>query len=87
MGKKIEKISRDFWKNKRVLITGHTGFKGSWMTRLLVMLGARVCGMSLNPNTKPSLFDILDLSKEVEHNIADIKKLNNQIHAGLDLFS
>ncbi len=77
MEKKIEKISRAFWNNKRVLITGHTGFKGSWMTRLLVMLGAKVCGMSLSPNTKPSLFDILDLSKEIEHNIADIKKFKN----------
>jgi nucleoside-diphosphate-sugar epimerase len=45
-----------FWKNKRVLLTGHTGFKGAWMTMLLCKLGARVSGISLSPE-QPSLFD------------------------------
>ncbi|MGN1080035.1 MAG: CDP-glucose 4,6-dehydratase, partial [Alphaproteobacteria bacterium] len=43
----------DFYKNKRVLITGHTGFKGSWLSLWLSHLGAKVCGYSLAPNTKP----------------------------------
>ena len=48
-----------FYKDKRVLVTGHTGFKGSWMTALLLMAGARVTGYALRPETKPSLFELL----------------------------
>ena len=45
------KINRKFWKNKRVFITGHTGFKGSWLSIFLTHLGAEVTGYSLKPNT------------------------------------
>ncbi|MCR5474564.1 MAG: CDP-glucose 4,6-dehydratase [Lachnospiraceae bacterium] len=48
-----------FYKDKKVLVTGHTGFKGSWMTALLLMAGARVTGYALRPETKPSLFELL----------------------------
>ena len=71
---------QNFWKNKKVLITGHTGFKGSWLTLWLQNLGAQICGISLEPNTNPSLFNSLELSKNIEHNICDIRdleKLNN----------
>jgi len=67
------KLDNNFWKNKRVFITGHTGFKGSWMTLWLNILGCKVCGFSLEPNTKPSLFNTLDLEKEIDHNISDIR--------------
>lgn len=48
-----------FYKNKRVLVTGHTGFKGSWMTAVLLMAGADVTGYALKPPTDPSLFELL----------------------------
>ena len=47
----------NFYKNKKVLITGHTGFKGSWLCRMLLDLGADVTGYSLEPPTDPSLFN------------------------------
>ena len=51
----------EFYRNKRVLITGNTGFKGSWMTYILLRAGAEVIGYSLYPPTKPALFDLLGL--------------------------
>ena len=55
----------NFYKNKKVLVTGHTGFKGSWMCMVLDMLGAKVCGYSLEPPTFPSLFECLGLDKSI----------------------
>ena len=69
----------DFEK-KKILITGHTGFKGSWLTLWLTKLGAKVIGYSLEPPTKPSLFEILNLKEKIVHIIGDIKdeeKLKN----------
>ena len=48
----------DFYKGKKVFITGHTGFKGSWLCKLLANAGADVTGYSLNPPTSPSLFEL-----------------------------
>jgi len=50
----------EVWNNKRVFLTGHTGFKGSWMLAILKQLGAEVMGYSLEPNTNPSLFQVLE---------------------------
>jgi len=61
-----------FWKNKRVLLTGHTGFKGSWMSLWLHQMGAEVFGYSLEPDTDPSLFEQLQLEKKIHHRIGDI---------------
>lgn len=66
-----------FWKNKKVLITGHTGFKGSWMIMLLKQLGAEVIGFSLSPPTEPSLFKLCDLSSQIKHTIADIRDISS----------
>ena len=63
-----------FWKDKRVLITGHTGFKGSWMTFWLNKLGAEVAGFSLDPEGSPSLFELLKLEGSCEHYIHDIRE-------------
>lgn len=52
----------DFYKGKRVLVTGHTGFKGTWLTRILIDAGAYVCGYSLNPPTDPNLFSLAGLA-------------------------
>lgn len=64
---------RDFYKNKKVFITGHTGFKGSWLTLWLTMMGAKVLGYALEPNTDPSLFNVLNLHKDIDHIIGDIR--------------
>ena len=54
-------MNKDFWKNKRVLITGHTGFKGSWLLIWLNMLGADLYGLSLSPLIGKSLFKVIDV--------------------------
>lgn len=61
------------YKDKTVFITGHTGFKGSWMCKVLTLLGANVIGYSLNPPTKPSLFEIAKIENEITSIIADIR--------------
>jgi CDP-glucose 4,6-dehydratase len=63
------------FKNKKVIITGHTGFKGSWLTFWLEKLGAKVIGIS-NKELKPSNFTALNLKKKINNNIADIKSLD-----------
>jgi len=65
-----------FFKNKRILITGHTGFKGSWLSQILLNWGAKVSGVALKPNTKPSLFQILRLEKKIRNNFCDIRDFN-----------
>lgn len=65
-----------FWKGKRVLLTGHTGFKGSWLSMWLTQLGASVYGFALEPDTEPALFKQLELSGIVDHQIADIRDLD-----------
>ena len=51
----------NFWKSRRVFLTGHTGFKGSWLALWLHSMGAEVCGYSLDPPTEPSLYRLLPL--------------------------
>lgn len=63
------------YKGKKVLITGHTGFKGSWLTTWLLELGAEVCGISNEVPTSPAMFDELNLEQYIEHHIADIRDL------------
>lgn len=62
-----------FYKGKKVFITGHTGFKGSWLCKMLIKAGAQVTGYSLEPNTTPSLFNLLELNKYVDSHIGDIR--------------
>jgi len=63
----------NFWQSKKVLVTGHTGFKGAWLCQWLLQLGAEVRGISLDPNTNPSLFEQLDLASHLDHQIGDIR--------------
>ena len=63
----------DFYKGKKVLVTGHTGFKGSWLTQMLLMAGAEVTGYSQNPPTDPSLFERAGLANDINHVVADIR--------------
>ena len=66
-------IFSNFFSGKRVLITGHSGFKGSWLTLWLNMLGAKIYGYALAPDDLPALFEILSLDRIVEHSITDIR--------------
>ncbi len=66
-----------FYKNKKVLLTGHTGFKGAWMCQLLTMLGADVTGYALEAPTKPSLFELCRLSEQVNSIVGDIRDLEH----------
>lgn len=72
-GKYGNKMNLDFFKGKSVFLTGHTGFKGSWMSQILLMAEANVTGYSLSPPTSPSLFNILNLSNRMNSLIADIR--------------
>jgi CDP-glucose 4,6-dehydratase len=64
---------KTFWKNRRVLVTGHTGFKGAWLSLWLRQLGAEVQGIALEPEVKPGLLEQFGLIDEIEHNIQDIR--------------
>ena len=57
----MQKTEMSFFRDKRILITGHTGFKGSWLSRILIDAGAKVTGVSLAPPTRPSIFSICRL--------------------------
>ncbi len=66
----------DIYRNRRVLITGHTGFKGSWLSEWLLELGAEVTGLALPPDTTPALFDELGLASRLQHRSGDIRDLH-----------
>lgn len=66
-----------FYKDKKVLITGHTGFKGSWMCQLLIMAGANVTGYALEAPTDPSLFDMCKLADSMNSVIGDVRDLKH----------
>lgn len=66
-----------FYNKKKVLITGHTGFKGAWMCQLLVMAGAEVTGYALKPPTEPALFDICYLSDQIDSIEGDVRDLSH----------
>lgn len=68
-------IDLKFYKNKKVLITGHTGFKGTWLSQILLTAGAKVTGYSLGPPTEPSLFNIISLDKKMNSIIGDIRDI------------
>ena len=71
-------LDLDFYKGKKVFVTGHTGFKGSWLCKILTMAGAEVTGYSLEPPTDPSLFDIAEIDRNmtsVTGDISDYEKL------------
>jgi CDP-glucose 4,6-dehydratase len=66
-------MGSDFWRNKRVLLTGHTGFKGGWLSICLERLGARVSGISLAPSTNPNLFNLANIESICDSHIQDIR--------------
>lgn len=62
-------VFNNIYSNKKVFITGHTGFKGCWLSLWLTLLGAKVCGYSLAPNTNPSMFKVLEIENKIEKSI------------------
>ena len=69
----MDKYFREIYGNRRVLITGHTGFKGSWLSLWLTELGANVIGYSLEPPTEPNLFESVNLKDKITHIIGDVR--------------
>ena len=73
---KVTQVDSIFWKNKKVFLTGHTGFKGSWLSLWLASMGAKVTGYALAPNTLPNLFEVLLINSLIQKShIADIRHL------------
>ena len=64
------------YKNKKVLITGHTGFKGSWLTTWLLNLGAEIIGISKDIPTIPAMFEVLELEEKIQHHLIDIRNFD-----------
>lgn len=65
---------KEFWKNRRVTVTGHTGFKGAWLTLWLQQLGAEIQGIALEPERSPGLLEQFGLQDQIQHNIQDIRE-------------
>lgn len=68
-------LDLSFYKDRKVFITGHTGFKGSWMCKVLEIAGAKVMGYSLSPPTNPNLFELANIEQNMESIIGDIRDL------------
>jgi len=80
----VAKMTLDFYKNKKVFLTGHTGFKGAWLCQILLKAGAEVTGYALEPPTTPSLFYKIALEKRMRSVIADIRNRDRLIQAVRD---
>lgn len=77
-------IDKTFWKNKKVLITGSTGFKESWLCLWLQSLGAKVTGFTRKPPTKPSLFELCEIDKLAHSILGDIRSKEDLQEAIID---
>ena len=80
------KVAPAFWENKKVFLTGHTGFKGGWLSIWLSQMGANVKGYALEPHTTPSLFDVANINSLVESDIGDIRDIN-KLQQSIKLFN
>ena len=77
---KMGNVITGFYKNRKVLVTGHTGFKGTWLCRMLLNMGAVVTGYSLEPPTQPNLFSMADIEHGMESVTGDIRDLKHLQH-------
>ncbi len=75
----------DFFKGKRVLLTGHSGFKGSWMSRLLILAGADLTGYSLTPPSDPALFHLLGLDRDMNSVTGDVRDYDGLLRVMRDV--
>ncbi len=69
----LAKPDAAFWRGKRVLLTGHTGFKGAWLALWLQRMGAQVTGLALAPATQPNLFDLAHVASGLTHHVVDVR--------------
>jgi len=69
----LQKTNPDFWRGKRVLMTGHTGFKGSWLSLWLQSMEVTLRGIALEPPTEPALFAVARVAEGMQHHIVDIR--------------
>lgn len=74
-------LNLEFYKNKKVFITGHTGFKGTWLSRILILAGAEVTGYSLEPPTNPSIFESTKTASQINSIIGDISDRQKLVNA------
>jgi CDP-glucose 4,6-dehydratase len=74
-------FDKAYWSGRRVYLTGHTGFKGAWLSLLLSDAGAIVHGFSLEPPTSPSLFEVANVSNVIEHEIGDVRDAKRLEHS------
>ena len=72
----LNTLHTNFWRNKKVLITGHNGFKGSWLSLFLMQLGAEIFGISLKNDDPNSLFNKLGIKKNINEKIIDIRDID-----------
>ena len=79
----MEYIKKAFGLRKKVLITGVTGFKGSWLALILLELGVKVYGLGLKPKTSPSLYNSLKLNKKIKYFNCDINSKKKTIKNNL----
>lgn len=73
----MKEIKKNFWKNKKILITGHTGFTGIWLTTLLSNYGAKITGISLDDNTQPAIYKTLKINKKVKNIYIDVANFSS----------
>ncbi len=73
----MARVVDSFWKNKKVFLTGHTGFKGSWLSLWLTKMGAQVTGYALPPSTDPSLFEVAKIAQNMNSIFGDVRDLEN----------
>lgn len=73
----VKMMKLSFYNRKKVFITGHTGFKGSWLCKILMIAGAEVTGYSLDPPTEPALYRIADIERGITSIIGDIRDINS----------
>jgi CDP-glucose 4,6-dehydratase len=81
LGGLMGNVNPEFWKGKRVFLTGHTGFKGSWLSLWLQSMGAIVKGYALSPNTTPNLFSVAKVSEVMDSEIGDITRLDQLVNS------
>ena len=81
----MEQTNPAFWHAKRVFLTGHTGFKGSWLSLWLQSMGATLRGIALEPPTEPALFNVACVAEGMEHRITDIRDFAS-VKAQMDEF-
>lgn len=73
VGLNVTQVNTEFWRGKRVLLTGHTGFKGSWLSLWMQSMGVELFGLALRPPTEPALFDVAFVGAAMTSEVGDIR--------------